>query len=213
MIHILVAIAILFSSAFIEIFQKIGLHTVSLNIFIGTYVVWFLSEIIFNRLLRSKNKNSSSKDNGTLKLIWILIFIAIFLAVYLTNFNFLISKSVIISYLGLSIIVAGIILRTIIIISLGKFFTVDVAINKNHKLKTNGFYKYIRHPSYTASLLSFIGFGISLNNWASLLVVITILLIAFLIRIKTEEEVLANYFGMKYLAYKKNTKKIIPFIY
>ena len=213
MIHIILAIAILFSSVFEANAPKIIGFETSINIFIGVYVVWFLSEIIFNRLLRSKNNNSKGKDKGTLNLIWLFIFIAIFIAVYLTNYSLLIAKNVIISYVGLLIIVIGIVLRIAIIITLGKFFTVDVAISQNHKLKTDGFYKYLRHPSYAASLISFIGFGISLNNWASLLVVFFIILIAFLIRIKTEENVLLNYFGTQYLNYKKNTKKIIPFIY
>lgn len=41
----------------------------------------------------------------------------------------------------------------------GEFFTVQVAIKEDHQLKTDGYYTNVRHPSHTASLLSFIGFG------------------------------------------------------
>ncbi|MEO8852326.1 MAG: isoprenylcysteine carboxylmethyltransferase family protein [Ginsengibacter sp.] len=61
-------------------------------------------------------------------------------------------------YVGIAIIILGIILRLIAVASLGKFFTVDVTIRQNHRLKKDGIYKYLRHPSYFASLLSFIGF-------------------------------------------------------
>jgi protein-S-isoprenylcysteine O-methyltransferase Ste14 len=36
---------------------------------------------------------------------------------------------------------------------------VQVAIKEDHQLKTDGYYTNVRHPSHTASLLSFIGFG------------------------------------------------------
>lgn len=213
--QIIIAIVILSSSLpILKLANKLSFNFLDTSyLFIIVYVFWFFSEVIFHRIFFSKKEDSKSKDKGTLNVIWVLIFIANFLAVYLTNFNFRIAEGVFISYIGLLIISIGVGLRLAIILSLGKFFTVNVTIKDNHKLKTNGFYKYIRHPSYTASLLSFIGFGISLNNWFSLLVVFTIILIAFLIRIKTEEKVLVNYFGVEYLNYKKSTKKIIPFIY
>jgi protein-S-isoprenylcysteine O-methyltransferase Ste14 len=182
-------------------------------LFVIIYAVWFLSEVILSILMHSKSNDFKSKDSGTLRIIWILIFIAIFLAVYATNFNFSIAKDGIIRYIGLLVICTGVVLRLAVIFALGSFFTVDVTIKENHKLKTNGFYKYIRHPSYAASLLSFIGFGLSYNNWVSLIILVVIISIAFLIRIKTEEKVLINFFGAEYLNYLKNTKKLIPFIY
>jgi protein-S-isoprenylcysteine O-methyltransferase Ste14 len=100
-----------------------------------------------------------------------------------------------------------------IIKTLGQMFTADVTIKRNHKLKKGGFYKYLRHPSYSASLLSFVGFGISLKNLISLMLVIILILTAFIIRIRVEEKELIEHFGSENLDYKKGTKGIIPFIY
>jgi protein-S-isoprenylcysteine O-methyltransferase Ste14 len=97
--------------------------------------------------------------------------------------------------------------------SLGKFFTVNVTILEDHKLKQDGFYKYVRHPSYSASLLSLFGYGVSLNNWISLVIVTTAALTAFLIRIRIEEKTLTEHFGSEYVEYKKKTKRLIPFVY
>jgi len=211
--QILVAIVILFSSKVLVNTNDVILNKVIMIMFIIIYTIWFLSEVSLSLLLRSKNKDLKNSDKGTLNIIWILIFIAIFLAIYASNFNFPIFNNVVINYIGLLVICIGVILRIAIILSLGKFFTVNVTIKENHKLKTDGFYKYVRHPSYAASLFSFIGFGISLNNWISLLMVFAIILTAFLIRIKTEEKVLINYLGDEYSNYLKRTKKLIPFIY
>ena len=100
-----------------------------------------------------------------------------------------------------------------VIRSMGRFFTVDVTIREGHQLKTDGFFRYVRHPSYLASLVTFFGFGLSLNNWFSLAVVFVPVFIAFLIRIKVEEKVLVKQFGAEYLDYSNKTQRIIPFVY
>jgi len=183
-------------------------------IFTITYSIWFLSEILINSLLRSKETDKPNVDKGSMYLIWIIIFVSIFTAVFVSNKYYApLLKDSNIEYFGLLLIYIGIILRLAIIKTLGHFFTVDVTIRQNHRIKKDGFYKHLRHPSYSAALLSFIGFGISLNNLISLTLVFILVLTAFIIRIKVEERVLLEHFGSEYLDYKKNTKGIIPFIY
>jgi protein-S-isoprenylcysteine O-methyltransferase Ste14 len=97
--------------------------------------------------------------------------------------------------------------------TLGKFFTVDLAIKNDHRLIKNGLYKYIRHPSYTGSLLSFLGLGFSLNNWISLIVIFIPVLISFIYRIHIEEKLLIAQIGLAYTDYMKQTKRLIPLIY
>ena len=178
------------------------------------YGVWFLSEIVLNRLLRSKKTDQQNKDKGSLTLIWVVIFVSIFSAIFMTkSISLPIMNSEVIVYIGLTVIIIGIVLRIMIVRALGKFFTVDVTIKQDHQLKKDGFYTYIRHPSYSASLLTVIGFGISLNNIASLVLVTVLISIAFIIRINVEEKLLMTHFGDAYLDYKKNTKRLIPFIY
>lgn len=95
------------------------------------------------------------------------------------------------------------VLRFFAVFTLGKFFTVDVALRPDHKIKKNGLYKIIRHPSYTGSLLSFFGFGLSLNNWISLFIIIFLVFPSFLYRIKVEENLLLKHFGEEFLNYKQ----------
>ncbi len=183
-------------------------------LYIITYAIWFLSEILLNIFLRSKKTDKQDADKGSLYLIWIFIIIGIFSAVIVSVRYFIpLFKDLNIGYIGLSVIIIGLLLRLKVITTLGEFFTVDITLKQNHKLKKDGFYKYIRHPSYSASLVSFVGFGISLNNWISLIIITILVLIAFIIRINIEEKTLIEYFGVEYLDYKKKTKKIIPFIY
>jgi len=119
----------------------------------------------------------------------------------------------VVHYSGLGFIITGIIIRWTAILKLKKFFTVQVSIQKDHKIFDNGTYKYIRHPAYSESLLSFLGLGLALMNWLSIFVIFLPIMGSFLYRIKIEEQVLVSEFGEKYIDYSKKTKRIIPWIY
>jgi len=182
-------------------------------LFITIYFFWIISEISLSLFRRSEKSDNKKTDKGSLGLIWVIIIIANSLAYNVSeSINLPISTDPI-RYIGIALIVIGMILRLTVVASLGKFFTVNVTILKDHVLKQDGFYKYVRHPSYSASLLSFVGYGVSLNNWISLVIVTGAALTAFLIRIRIEEKTLTDHFGYKYVEYKKRTKRLIPFVY
>jgi protein-S-isoprenylcysteine O-methyltransferase Ste14 len=181
-------------------------------IFWIVWALWCASEILLNLLLRSGDKKG--QDKGSLGIIWIIITVAISSGVLLADHTpFPISHRILIPYLGLSFVVIGMILRFVAIRALGKMFTVDVTIVKNHEIKKDGIYKTIRHPSYSGSLVSFIGFGLSLNNWLSLITVTVLVTIALMYRIRVEEKMLAKQFGNEYLLYQKTTWCLFPWIY
>lgn len=183
-------------------------------LFIVVYGLWFLSEVFINRALRSKSTDKQGADKGSLSLIWTALIVAVTLAIYIAfTFRLLIANTMWIEYVGIALILIGILLRIIALRTLGRYFTADVTIRQGHQLIKEGFYKYFRHPSYTASLLTFIGFGLSLNNWASLLIVVVTIIIVFRFRIKVEEDALTAQFGADYLKYKSEAWGLIPFLY
>jgi len=179
-----------------------------------TCLVLVLTEILLNRLLRSKKTDKQNEDKNSISIIWVTIIVAV-------TFAFLISKTVYlpiysnssIQYVGVMVIFIGIIIRLVAVFTLGQFFTVDVTIREDHKLKKDGLYKYLRHPSYFASLVSFTGLGWTFNNWLSLLLIVVAILIVFINRIKIEEKLLIQHFGSEYIEYKNTTNGLIPLIY
>lgn len=182
--------------------------------FVIIWSVWCLSEVFLNRFFLADRRGNNAKDKGSLRIIWIAIGFAISLGVYFSRAtNLPISTISIMPYLGLLIIVIGMIFRLIAIMTLGNFFTVNLTIRDNHQIKKDGLYKLLRHPSYTGSILSFIGFGISLNNWISLIVIAILVVSAMLYRIKVEEDLLTDHFGSEYIDYAEKTYRLIPWIY
>ncbi|MBD1393200.1 methyltransferase family protein [Mucilaginibacter glaciei] len=183
------------------------------NLFLGTYIIWFISELVLNRLLKSNYTDKQGEDKHSLLFIWVVVVAAIMAALFTSvSFTMAIAEDYI-RYVGLAVIIIGIILRIVAVYTLGKYFTVDVTIREGHQLVKKGLYKNFRHPSYTASFITFIGFGLSLNNWYSLLIVVVAVLAVFLMRIRIEEKALTGQFGDAYLQYKKEAWGLIPFVH
>lgn len=116
-------------------------------------------------------------------------------------------------YTGVLLVFAGLALRWAAVLSLGPAFTVQIAILRKHTLKTDGVYKYIRHPAYTGLMLYYLGLGLAMQNWLCFVLLVTCPLVAVLHRIRLEEAVLTAHFGETYKDYTSRTRKLIPFIF
>src|SRR5204862_4895374 len=102
---------------------------------------------------------------------------------------------------GVFLFAAGLLLRWWAIIVLGRFFTVDVTIEKDHELVERGPFRLVRDPSYTGVLLAFVGFALTLRNWGAILVVLVPIFAAFVRRMNVEEKALRGALGERYAEY------------
>lgn len=96
---------------------------------------------------------------------------------------------------------------------LGKYFTFDIAIHGGHALIEAGPYRYIRHPSYSGALLTLLGFGMALGNWAGLAAGLSCLGAAYAYRIPIEEDALTAALGDSYRQYMRRTWRLVPFLF
>jgi protein-S-isoprenylcysteine O-methyltransferase len=114
---------------------------------------------------------------------------------------------------GTVLILLGVVLRWYAIRVLGRFFTRNVAIRQDHEIVRAGPYRYVRHPSYSGYLLSVLGLGVALDNWAALAILLGLNFAVFAYRMQVEEAALAAAFGPAYEAYRHATKRVIPLLY
>jgi protein-S-isoprenylcysteine O-methyltransferase Ste14 len=115
-------------------------------------------------------------------------------------------------YFGLFLFFAGSILRLAAVFVLGRRFSGLVAIQPGHQLKTDGLYRYIRHPSYTGLIASMIGYVLIFRSVIGLL--LNIVLFLFLVsRMNDEESFLEAHFGDEYRNYRLRTRRLVPFVY
>jgi protein-S-isoprenylcysteine O-methyltransferase len=171
------------------------------------------SELLLVLNKRSKNR-ASAPDRLTLPLLWAVITLSIWAGFYLRaafpGADF--SHRRTIYLIGLALFAVGLVIRWSAILHLGRFFTVNVAIAKDHELVTTGPYRFVRHPSYTGTLLIFLGFGLCLLNFFSLLAIFVPITIAFLWRMRVEEAALREAFGQRYESYARSTARLVPWL-
>jgi protein-S-isoprenylcysteine O-methyltransferase len=180
----------------------------------GLGILYGLSELGLTVFKRA-GKGTSSVDRGSLSLLWIVVLASVYLAFRLAwalpQLSF--GPQPAFEILGIAVFAAGVSLRWYAIVVLGRFFTVNVAIAQDHRLIEEGPYRFVRHPSYTGSLLAFLGLGICFCNWASLAALMGPILAVFLRRMQVEEAALLAAFGDRYRNYIRRTKRLIPAIY
>jgi protein-S-isoprenylcysteine O-methyltransferase Ste14 len=93
--------------------------------------------------------------------------------------------------------------------NLGKNVTDTVVVRKEGFLVTSGPYRWVRHPLYSVTLFTMIGFTLLSANWfigAMTLVMFSILAV----RTTTEEAKLIERYGDEYRAYMQRTGRFVP---
>ena len=183
-------------------------------IVIAVSAIWLGSEIILSRMKRSLSTDARF-DKSSLRILWATIFISVNIGVVLSfqRVGYFGGGSSVFPFIGIVVIICGLVIRWIAIFSLKRQFTVDVAITKDHRIISVGIYRFVRHPAYAGSILSFLGLGLCFANVISLLMIFPPICAAFLYRIRVEEKALINAFGEEYVRYCNSTRRLIPGIF
>jgi len=134
---------------------------------------------------------------------------------------------------GFVLVVAGTLLRIECYRCLAKNFTYELSVKKDHKLVTDGPYKFVRHPAYLGGLSVIIG-GVLMSLgrgswwhvhalpkggwWSGVGVAFAVLGLFFSLggiqRTGVEDEVMRARFGDEWVRWSKNTPaRLLPLIY
>jgi protein-S-isoprenylcysteine O-methyltransferase Ste14 len=114
-----------------------------------------------------------------------------------------------VTWLGVLIAVAGLVVRVAAMIRLGARFSPRITIQREHALETSGLYAHVRHPGYLGALLAT---GGAILAFASALAwpLFAILLLAQNSRAEREETLLEQRFGDAWRDYRARTGRFIP---
>jgi len=118
-----------------------------------------------------------------------------------------------VSYAGVPLVVAGIAVRIVSRLTLGKHFSGHVQTTEGHKLVTSGIYGWIRHPAYTGYLCLLIGFPLCFGSIGGFGCATALGVPAIMYRIRIEEAALEQWFGEEYERYTRRTRRLIPFVW
>lgn len=181
-------------------------------LFWAVFIYAFLPE--FRLIARSKPMPGEKADRGSMPLImmsgWIGM-MAAFLCARIPSF-ILVRGQKIWFALGIVVLLLGAWLRRHCFRILGRFFTGNVKVVEGQTVIEQGAYRWIRHPSYTGGILLYLGIGLALTNWLSVLILMTVSIFSYLYRVKVEERALQEALGQSYRDYMGRTKRFIPFV-
>lgn len=93
--------------------------------------------------------------------------------------------------------------------TLGRNWSSKVTIKIDHELIRSGPYASVRHPIYTGILLAIMGTSIALGEWRSFLA-FGLVWFAFYRKARTEEKMLAQEFGERFVEHQQRTGFFIP---
>ena len=96
--------------------------------------------------------------------------------------------------------------------SLGNNLSVRLRIKESHKLVTDGPYRWVRHPMYSAFYLLHFAVFFLTANWFIGVTWLAGLSVIILLRVKREESMLLAKFGDEYVSYIECTGRFIPII-
>jgi len=184
------------------------------TIFIVSYVCWISFEIVTGRSRKAKGA-AKPQDRGSFFFLVAMIWLGISL-----DFAFCFGRQraaipwmrTEIFFLGIALIWIGIAFRYYCMRVLGKYFTFNVATQGGQTVVEAGPYRYVRHPSYTGAIVTLLGFGLTLGNWAGLLALIACGALGYAYRISIEENALVMALGQPYREYMGRTQRLVPFV-
>lgn len=111
---------------------------------------------------------------------------------------------------GLVVMCAGIAIRQWAVSTLGRFFTIDVRVQSGQTVVEDGPYHWVRHPSYTGLILTFVGFGLALGNWAALVALTVVPTAGLVYRVRIEEQALLDGLGEPYRRFAEGRPRLFP---
>jgi len=160
-------------------------------------------------------RSSDSQDNGSLRVLlggmWVALLLAYPLA-FVRSWMFPARAQVPMFAAGVSLILLGSLLRRYCFRTLGEYFTGDVRARADQPVIGTGPYTLIRHPSYTAGMMMFIGIGLALGSWLSVVLLTISSVATYWYRVSIEERALANTIGEPYRDFMKTRKRFIPYL-
>jgi protein-S-isoprenylcysteine O-methyltransferase Ste14 len=174
---------------------------------------WAAGEIFLALFIRARRREHAIQDRGTQFILWGVIFGSMFALGWVNDHFPWRMHAAWLRPVGVGMMIFGLLVRITAIVTLGRSFTVNVAIHASQTIQRSGLYRIVRHPSYLGIEICFLAVGLYSRNWACLALMLIAPTAAVLYRIHVEEQALVGAFGDEYVEYSRTTKRLIPGVY
>jgi protein-S-isoprenylcysteine O-methyltransferase Ste14 len=117
------------------------------------------------------------------------------------------------AWLGLFVAITALFMFHVTHRALGRNWSVSLDVRKDHQLVTEGIYRRVRHPMYSAFWLWAVAQALLLPNWVAGFSGLVGFGILFFGRVAREERMMLETFGDDYRVYMARTGRIFPSIF
>jgi protein-S-isoprenylcysteine O-methyltransferase Ste14 len=117
------------------------------------------------------------------------------------------------AWLGLFVAIAALVMFHLTHRALGRNWSISLDVRDDHQLVTDGIYRRVRHPMYSAFWLWAIAQALLLPNWVAGFSGLVGFGILFFGRVAREERMMLETFGDSYRAYMARTGRVFPSIF
>ena len=185
-------------------------------LWLGCVIAWWLIRYPYERRAKKAAVRTSQRDARELTLLGIsLTGLGIIpIAYVLTGFPAVADRPFVaaVAWAGVVPALASLWLFWRTHLDLGRNWSVSLELRDKHVLITNGVYRYVRHPMYSAFFLWAVAQILLLPNWAAGFSGIVGFGILYFLRVGREERLMLEAFGEQYRAYMARTARIVPWI-
>ena len=118
----------------------------------------------------------------------------------------------IVSWLGVAILLSGLIFMIGGWYSLGEAFSTDAEILEGQQVRSGGLLSFVMHPAYSGIIQSLLGASLAATSPVSTLFVLAVVAPLWLNRAKYEEKILLETLGPSYKEYAENMRwrRLVP---
>ena len=117
------------------------------------------------------------------------------------------------AWLGVFFAIAALTMFRLTHRALGRNWSVSLDVREGHQLITDGIYRRVRHPMYSAFWLWAVAQALLLPNWVAGFSGIVGFGILFFGRVGREEGLMLETFGDRYREYMTRTYRVIPWVF
>jgi protein-S-isoprenylcysteine O-methyltransferase Ste14 len=179
------------------------------------YWGWLGGEIAILVVTRTRAGRGEVRDRGSLWLLWLVVTASITAGTWYgeTHAHTIFGGAAWVRAVSLALLAVGLVVRWTAIVMLGRSFSANVAIRAEQRVMKTGLFRWVRHPSYTGLMMTFVAAGLHTRNWVGMGMIVVPTTTALMYRIVVEEAALREAFGEEYVEYSSGTKRLVPGVY
>lgn len=139
--------------------------------------------------IKESTRAKNSRFDTALLIIISLCSLVIIALAFLTSFGLLeafFSQSLLVTFTGAVLTTLGIVGMFYCRHYLGKFWTAETNLTRDHQIRDTGPYRFVRHPIYTFAIIMYIGFClVFFSQWSVLFT--GLIITAYVLKTKDED--------------------------